>query len=66
VAQGYAGTDRQVRGRLLAALREAQSPLTADDLAPLWDEPVQRERALASLLADGLAVRGPTGYALPD
>jgi A/G-specific adenine glycosylase len=31
-----------------------------------WDEPVQRERALASLLDDGLVVRAGDGrYALP-
>jgi A/G-specific adenine glycosylase len=64
--QGYAGTDRQVRGRLLAALRAAGRAVPAADLAQLWDEPVQRERALASLLTDGLAVGSPaTGYALP-
>jgi A/G-specific adenine glycosylase len=64
--QGYAGTDRQVRGRLLAVLRAAHDPVPAADLAREWDEPVQRERALASLLADGLAVGDPVGgYALP-
>ncbi|HEX7355567.1 MAG TPA: A/G-specific adenine glycosylase [Mycobacteriales bacterium] len=65
--QGYAGTDRQVRGRLLAALREADDPVPAADLALLWDRAEQRERALASLVADGLAVGDPaTGYRLPE
>jgi A/G-specific adenine glycosylase len=65
--QGYAGTDRQVRGRLLGALRAAADPVPARDLALLWDEPVQRGRALASLLADGLAVGDDeVGYALPS
>ncbi len=64
-AQSYAGTDRQVRGRLLAVLREADGPVPAALLAPVWDEATQRERALAGLLADGLAVEVDGGYALP-
>lgn len=55
--QAYAGTDRQVRGRLLAVMRETTAPVTADMLAAAWDEPVQRSRALDSLLADGLIER---------
>ena len=64
-AQTYAGTDRQLRGRLLELLRETQGPLGRDDLVAAWDEPVQRERALASLVTDGLAVHTTGGYALP-
>lgn len=65
--QAYAGTDRQVRGRLLAALREATDPVPAEDLSRLWDDDAQCDRALASLLADGLAVGdGDVGYRLPD
>ena len=52
--QRYAGTDRQVRGRLLALLREADGPVTADDLVTVWDDSRQRDRALDSLVADGL------------
>ncbi len=64
--QGYAGTDRQVRGRLLAVLRHAEGPVPAALLAQVWDEPVQRDRALASLLSDGLVVALPEQrYALP-
>jgi A/G-specific adenine glycosylase len=66
-AQTYAGTDRQVRGRLLAVLRDHDGPVAADELARAWDEPQQRDRALASLLADGLARTHEDGrYALPD
>jgi A/G-specific adenine glycosylase len=54
--QGYAGTDRQVRGLLLAVLREANGPVTAAQLDVVWDGHEQRARALASLLADGLVV----------
>jgi A/G-specific adenine glycosylase len=65
--QGYAGTDRQVRGRLLGALREAADPVPPGDLRLLWADDEQRDRALASLLADGLAVGDPdAGYRLPD
>jgi A/G-specific adenine glycosylase len=64
--QTYAGTDRQVRGRLLAIMREATTPVTAEMLALAWDEPVQRNRALDSLLADGLIERRARDvFALP-
>ncbi|WP_330331126.1 A/G-specific adenine glycosylase [Streptomyces sp. NBC_00536] len=52
--QTYAGTDRQVRGRLLAVLREAVGPVPRAALDAVWDEPVQRARALDGLVADGL------------
>lgn len=65
-AQGYAGTDRQVRGRLLAVLRDSDSPVEADLLAQVWDDAVQRSRALDGLVADGLVDPLPDGrYALP-
>ena len=64
--QAWAGSDRQVRGRLLAVLREAPGPVAAEALAACWDEPVQRARALDGLVADGLVDPLPDGrYALP-
>ena len=64
--QAWAGTDRMVRGRLMAVLREAEGSVTGARLERAWDEPVQRERALRSLLADGLVVEAADGrYALP-
>ncbi|MBM9461060.1 A/G-specific adenine glycosylase [Nocardioides sp. zg-536] len=64
--QTYAGTDRQCRGRLLAVLRETEGSVDKARLDVVWDDDVQRERALASLLADGLAVLTDEGrYALP-
>ena len=54
--QGYAGTDRQVRGRLLAVLRDASEPVAGELLDQVWDDPVQRARALDGLVADGLVV----------
>lgn len=64
--QDYAGTDRQCRGRLLAVLRDAPGSVAKERLDLVWEEPVQRERALASLIADGLVVRtAENRYALP-
>ncbi len=65
-AQTYAGTDRQVRGRLLDVLRDNASPVTRAQLDVAWlTDTAQRDRALESLLADGLVTRMPDGrYAL--
>ncbi|WP_203453809.1 A/G-specific adenine glycosylase [Jiangella aurantiaca] len=52
--QAWHGTDRQVRGRLMAVLRESASPVPKRLLDATWAEPVQRERALDALVADGL------------
>lgn len=54
--QTYAGTDRQCRGQLLAALREAEDPVPQRTLDAVWPEPDQRQRALESLIADGLVI----------
>ncbi|WP_245966668.1 A/G-specific adenine glycosylase [Sphaerisporangium album] len=65
--QTYAGTDRQCRGRLLAVLRDAHGSVAKADLDAAWTiDPVQRERALDGLVADGLAEPLPDGtYRLP-
>ena len=64
--QTYAGTDRQVRGRLLAVLREATEPVPQAALDAVWHEPVQRARALDGLVADGLVEPLEDGlYRLP-
>jgi A/G-specific adenine glycosylase len=52
--QTYAGTDRQCRGRLLAVLRDAREPVHVSRLEAAWSPAEQRDRALASLLEDGL------------
>jgi A/G-specific adenine glycosylase len=59
--QTYAGTDRQVRGRILALLREGDDPVDPVAVRTVWDEGEQRDRALASLLEDGLVVERPDG-----
>jgi A/G-specific adenine glycosylase len=62
--QTYAGTDRQVRGRLLDVLRDADGPVTKTALDAAWDDDVQRERCLASLLDDGLITQAEGLYRL--
>ncbi len=61
----YAGSDREVRGRLLALVRSSEVPVAAADLEHAWPDAVQRERALAGLVADGLVVAEDDAYALP-
>ncbi len=64
--QKFAGTDRQVRGRLLDLLRAAHEPVDAAALEPAWDDVVQRGRCLDSLLADGLVEQTEDGlFRLP-
>jgi len=52
--QAWAGTDRQVRVKLMAVLREADGPVPRSALESVWDDAPQRERCLDSLVADGL------------
>lgn len=59
--QPFVGTDRQVRGLLMAVVRESDSPVAPARLEAVWADAEQRQRALASLLADGLLVLGSDG-----
>jgi A/G-specific adenine glycosylase len=62
----YEGSDRQVRGRILAELRASDIPVTALEIEKVWPDAAQRERALSGLLHDGLAVGSAEGgYELP-
>ncbi len=63
--QTWAGTDRQCRGRLLAVVRDAEGAVPRSRLDQVWSDDTQRERALASLLIDGLLVQTAEGSALP-
>jgi A/G-specific adenine glycosylase len=64
--QRFAGTDRQVRGRLLDVLRAAHEPVDAAALEAAWDDAVQRSGCLDSLLADGLVEQADDGlFRLP-
>jgi A/G-specific adenine glycosylase len=65
-SQRFAGTDRQVRGLLLDVLRADSAPVTKPALDLAWPDALQRDRALDSLVADGLVDPLPDGrYALP-
>jgi len=65
--QRYAGTDRQVRGLLLAVLRDSDRPVDQPQLDLVWPDAAQRARALDGLVADGLVDPLPDGrFALPS
>ncbi|MBC7443187.1 MAG: A/G-specific adenine glycosylase [Ramlibacter sp.] len=66
VQKKFEGSDRQVRGLIMAELRATRHPVTDAEISGLWPDSTQCERALAGLLADGLAVSAGAGlYALP-
>lgn len=65
VQKKYEGSDRQVRGLILAELRALHRPMSAIEVEKIWPDQTQRERALSGLIRDGLASRGPDGYSLP-
>ncbi|MDF2555928.1 MAG: adenine glycosylase [Microbacterium sp.] len=52
----YEGSDRQTRGAVLRVLRDApghEAPIA--EVVADWPDPAQRDRAIDSLIADGLA-----------
>ncbi|MGI9607580.1 MAG: A/G-specific adenine glycosylase [Acidimicrobiales bacterium] len=62
----FDGSDRQGRGRLVAALRI--EPVPTEDLAAVmgWpDDPGRARRCAERVVGDGLAVRTGVGYVLP-
>jgi A/G-specific adenine glycosylase len=61
----FEGSDRQVRGLIMAQLRASEIPVTRAELQQVWPDGVQRTRALAGLVADGLAVERGGGFELP-
>jgi A/G-specific adenine glycosylase len=66
-AQGrFEGSDRQARGVVMRELRAAHRPVSRAELAGVWEEAAQLDRAVAGLLADGLAVADDDGLRLPD
>ncbi len=71
-SQGWAGTDRQVRGKILAALRSAAAPIPATAIAQLLPphtlvDPNQVDRCLNSLTEDALiAGNSQQGFRLPS
>ncbi|MFE1645501.1 A/G-specific adenine glycosylase [Microbacterium sp. P01] len=62
----YEGSDRQARGAVLRALRDASSSaLPLQDILVDWPDARQRDRAIDSLVADGLAEASAGLLALP-
>ena len=60
--QRFAGTDRQIRGSILQALRQASgAPVFRKDLKPLCDDEIRLDRCIASLDEDGLLEIGQDG-----
>lgn len=65
VQKKYEGSDRQVRGLILRALRESAGEVAESELAALWtSDAAQYARARASLVRDGLAVETERGLSL--
>ena len=66
VQKKYEGSDRQVRGLILAALRDRSGAIPGTMIDDLWPDAQQLGRALDGLLSDGLVVGSPDdGYSLP-
>ncbi|MCU1406667.1 MAG: adenine glycosylase [Glaciihabitans sp.] len=66
VQKKFEGSDRQVRGKILAELRASDIPVTAQEITLIWADVAQRERSLAGLVADGLLqVTADGHYDLP-
>lgn len=62
----YEGSDRQARGAILRVLRDAAGHEVAfDDVVPDWPDAAQRDRAIDSLIADGLAEASAGMLSLP-
>ena len=62
----FAGSDRQVRGRIMQLVRSADGHVVQADIDLSWPDADQRRRAQRSLLSDGLLTEGPPGrFRLP-
>jgi len=61
----FEGSDRQLRGRIMALLREADVPVPRTAFDGLDPDPARLDRVLAGLAADRLAETAPGGWALP-
>ena len=62
----YEGSDRQVRGAIMAVLRAAPHAVDRSAIDASWSDAAQRGRALAGLLNDGLIVlKSSNTFGLP-
>lgn len=63
----FEGSDRQVRGMILAELRASDVPIPQQEMDAVWPDDIQRTRSLLGLLADGLIMGSPEhGWRLPE
>jgi A/G-specific adenine glycosylase len=62
----FEGSDRQVRGLVMRELRAAHRPVAPSELAAVWADAAQLDRAVAGLVSDGLAVSAEEGLRLPE
>ena len=62
----FEGSDRQVRGLVMRELRAAHRPVAPTELAAVWSDAAQLDRAVAGLVSDGLAVSAEEGLRLPE
>jgi A/G-specific adenine glycosylase len=63
--QAWEGTDRKCRGTIVQALREKKR-MSETDIKKLWDGEAQVEKALKTLLADGLIEATGKSFKLAD
>lgn len=61
----YEGSDRQARGAVLRILREAEGAVAQDRLLADWHDAAQRDRAILTLLEDGLIETKGGAVSLP-
>lgn len=62
----YEGSDRQARGAVLKVLRDAVAHAAPiDEVVADWPDPLQRDRAIDSLVADGLVEASDGELRLP-
>lgn len=64
--QKFVGTDRQVRGKIMKLLRDADGPVLRSRVDLVWPDKVQLERCLGSLIEDGLAEQNGEVLELPQ
>jgi A/G-specific adenine glycosylase len=60
----FTGSDRQVRGLIMAALRESHTAVPS--VEHIWPDETQRQRALGGLVSDGLIIETTKGWTLPQ
>lgn len=64
-SQAWAGTDRQVRGKVMGALRAAHGPVPRSVVDLVWPDAEQLGRCLTGLVEDGLIAETGGDFHLP-